>query len=209
MHVRGVCAAIIAASMIALTGCAADAFGGDSPAADEVSLPHPATTDELTAAGTVLQRGDEDPQLCLGGVAESLPPQCAGPVIHGWDWAFVQASETSSDVTWGTYVVHGTWDGVGFTITRDAIPLSPDDPMPGMEPSSPDEKKPGVGVEAELLRVQRDLQAPGYPTLLASWPSNGYLWINVIYDDGSVQAFLDKKYGPDVVRVQSALRPTD
>lgn len=204
-NVTRACAAIIAASVIALAGCAAS--GADSAPAD--GLPRPAATDELTGAGTVLQRGDERPRLCLGGVEESLPPQCTGPVIHGWDWASAPASETVSNVTWGEYVVHGTWDGVGFSITRDAVPLSPADPMPHPAPGSPGEQSPGAGSEAELLGVQRDLQAPGHPTVLGSSPGNGYLWLDVIYDDGSVQAFMDRKYGADVVVVQSALRPPE
>jgi hypothetical protein len=40
----------------------------------------------VTTVATVLQEGDGPPELCLGGVAESFPPQCGGPEIAGWDW---------------------------------------------------------------------------------------------------------------------------
>jgi hypothetical protein len=38
-----------------------------------------------TGSGTVLQAPGADPELCLGGVEESLPPQCAGLRLVGWD----------------------------------------------------------------------------------------------------------------------------
>jgi hypothetical protein len=36
---------------------------------------------------------------------------------------------------------------------------------------------------------------------------NGYLWLSVLYDDGTIQTYVDEQYGADVVIVQSALRP--
>lgn len=191
---------------IALAGCAGAGAPPGTRASDSGVFPQPATTDEVRAVATVLQRGDEEPQLCLGGVAESLPPQCSGPVIHGWDWASVEQEDTAYDAIWGTYMVHGTWDGVGFTLTGDADPWSSADPFPGEDPEGIDEREPGASDEAALLRVQRDLTASEYP-IRASGPTNGYLWVEVIFDDGSIQAFLDEKYGADVVVVQSALRP--
>ena len=51
---------------------------------------------------------------------ESLPPQCEGPPIVGWDWASVPGERTHRGVTHGTYVVVGTYDGKRFTPTRPA-----------------------------------------------------------------------------------------
>ena len=57
-------------------------------------------------------------QLCLGGVRTSNPPQCEGPPIAGWQWSGVESEQRSDGVTWGTYVVVGTFDGSAFTPTR-------------------------------------------------------------------------------------------
>jgi len=152
----------------------------------------------------VLQKGDGEPRLCLGNVALSYPPQCTGPAIHGWDWASVEQAETASNVTWGTYAVQGTWDGTAFTVTTAPIPLSLYDPMAHPDPRL--EGEPGPSDEVKLLRVQDDLQKSGDSAVLGSWTTNGYLFLSVIYDDGSVQEFVDERYGPDVVAVQSALR---
>lgn len=49
-------------------------------------------------------------ELCIGGVAESLPPQCTGPVVAGLDpegW-----TETQSGVTWGEREVVVEWPPV-------------------------------------------------------------------------------------------------
>ena len=64
-----------------------------------------AAAGEVLGQGTVLQIEGQTPQLCLGAVAESYPPQCGGPEILEWDWDAVDLEETASDVTWGTYAV--------------------------------------------------------------------------------------------------------
>lgn len=192
---------------VAGTGGAVGVLNGlGSLSASGAGFPQPVTTNELTALGVVLQRGDAQPELCLGAVAQSLPPVCTGPAIHGWDWASVEQEETARGVTWGSYVVYGTWDGVDFTVTRDPIPFSSSAPIPDADPRL-DEQEPGASDEAKLLSVRRDLLASDYPTLMVDGPLNGYMFIGVIYDDGTVQAFVDKKYGPGVVVVLSALRP--
>lgn len=78
--------------------------------------------------GTVLESDEHGPQLCLGGVAESYPPQCSGPDIVGWDWGAVDGAESANGTTWGSYTVIGTYDGQRFTLTEPAQP--PEDPPP-------------------------------------------------------------------------------
>jgi hypothetical protein len=73
---------------------------------------------------TVLESPGQGPELCAGGVAESLPPQCGGPEIAGWDWDAVDA-ESASGTTWGEYTLTGTWDGARFTLTEPAEPPVP------------------------------------------------------------------------------------
>ena len=74
----------------------------------------------LEGSGTVLDDGS-GPQLCLGGVAESLPPQCGGIPLVGWDWGAVEGEESAAGTTWGDFQVVGTYDGEVFTVT-DAGP---------------------------------------------------------------------------------------
>jgi hypothetical protein len=77
-----------------------------------------------TATTTVLESPDHGPQLCLGGVMDSYPPQCGGPDVVGWDWDAVEDEESANGTTWGTYTVVGTWDGESLTLT--APPTSPE-----------------------------------------------------------------------------------
>ena len=49
-------------------------------------------------------------ELCMGGVDESSPPQCAGPVVDGLDptgW-----TQSQADVAWGTRTVTVAWPPV-------------------------------------------------------------------------------------------------
>ena len=179
--------------------------GLGSLSANGAPFPQAVTTDELTAVGTVLQHEGGPAQLCLGAVFQSRPPQCTGPMIHGWDWEAVEQEATAPNVTWGEYVVYGTWDGVGFTTTRDPIPYSLSAPIPDAPPRL-HEQKPGTTDEAKLGRVHKDLRAADFPTVWVD-AVNGYVLLSVIFDDGSVQAFVNKKCGPGVVVVLSSLRP--
>jgi hypothetical protein len=84
----------------------------------------PAADGAVRGQGTVLEAG-QGPHLCLGAVAESLPPQCSGPLVTNWSWAAVTGMfEHTSGVRWGTFVVTGTFDGARLTMTDDPIPLA-------------------------------------------------------------------------------------
>lgn len=114
--------------LIVIAGCGdavAPTTGGDEPPAPGGGSPgSPGTTYKGT--GAVLESTDHGPQLCLGGVAESYPPQCGGPDIVGWDWDAVEAAESASGTTWGSYTVIGTYDGQRFTLTEPA--RAPEEP---------------------------------------------------------------------------------
>ena len=200
-------AAFLATGTLALTACAGDAVpGAEVPRTlpPYVAFPQPTLTgDELVGQGTVLQQGDAEPQLCLGGVMESYPPQCSGPTILDWDWSLAQYSETASGVTWGTYAVFGTWDDTAFTQTQPPIPLSLYSPIGSPDPRQ-DPENAGVSDEATLTEIQTALNQP---QVLSSGTMNGYLWLSVYYDDGTIQKYVDEQYGPDVVIVRSALLP--
>lgn len=204
-------AALVATGLLGFTACAGDATpgtvgGSDGPGAGSTpaAFPQPTPTEtELVGVGTVLQQGDNDPQLCLGAIRESYPPQCSGPTIHGWDWSLARHSETASTVTWGTYAVFGTWDGTAFSQTQPSIPLSLYSPVGSPDPRR-DAANAGTGDAATLQKISDELADP---QILTSAPMNGYLWVSVLYDDGTIQRYLDETYGPDVVIVQSALLP--
>ena len=118
MSVRAVIAAFVAALVFA--GCGDGAT--QVPAGRGQEEPVDDTIYAVTT--TVLESGDHGPQLCLGGVALSLPPQCGGPDIVNWDWDDAPAKETRNGVTWGDYLVTGTYDGERFTLT--APPQTPE-----------------------------------------------------------------------------------
>ncbi|MBG6218138.1 hypothetical protein IWX75_002617 [Arthrobacter sp. CAN_A6] len=206
MNMR-ICAVVgmSAMGMIVLAGCA-DVAPPQSGSVDTPAASETPASGELVGQGTVLQQGDEPPQFCLGSVAESYPPQCAGPVLRNWDWSTVDQFESASGVTWGAYAVQGTWDGSVFTRTKEPIPLSLYDTMPYVDPRLA-EGKTGDGDEHQLSTIQAELSASGELDLLESWIADGFLVITVPFDDGAMQQSLDEQYGQNVVVVQSALRP--
>jgi len=195
-----------------LTACAGATAPMPAPAApSEDVLPQPVTSDELVGTGLVVERDGEGPVFCLGAVGDSAVPACLGPRLIGWDWGAAEQSKTLLDATWGEYAVHGIWDGVAFTPTRDPIPLSVYDRAAYDHPRG-DADNPGSLDEAEALRVLDDISKTydsdsAHIEVMA--PINGYTWVQVIYDDGQVQAYLDEKYGSRAVAVTSALRPVD
>ena len=97
---------------------------------------------------------DGEVELCLGAVAESYPPQCSGIPVVNWSWEGVEGSESSGDVTWGSYAVQGTYDGEQYTVSAPPIMLALYDPMAFPDPTN---GEPGAGDEATLLEIQEDL----------------------------------------------------
>ena len=200
---------VVAIPVVLLAGCATPADPGEG--GDVVpgggTRPQPiAAAGEVTGQGTVLQTEGEPAQFCLGPIMESYPPQCSGPELIGWEWPDDQMWESSNGVTWGAYAVSGTWDGVALTQTYPPIPLALYDPIrPEPDPRA-DPANAGDNSEELLTRVQEELSSWTDVAVLSTYPENGYLWVTVYYDDGTIQAYLDEVYGPDVVVVQSALR---
>lgn len=85
-----------------------DVGGVEVIAVTETSeLPDQATTIEVTT--TLIDSGD-GPKLCLGVVADSLPPQCGGPIVDGLD--MVGWTEEAQSVRWGERTVVVTWPPV-------------------------------------------------------------------------------------------------
>ena len=68
------------------------------------------------------------PELCLGPVMESFPPQCDGVPLGGWDWSTAGIQEeapagTNRPTRWGTYAVTGPFDGSTMTVSS-SVPLA-------------------------------------------------------------------------------------
>jgi hypothetical protein len=133
----------LGAALLTLTACGTEtgSSGTDDTAGDDpkptASTPAgttppatvPAAKGTVTGQGTVMDTGR--PELCLGAVAESYPPQCSGLPIVGWDWAKVAGQfEKSGNTRWGSFVLTGTFDGTTFTMTKPAQSLATYDPMP-------------------------------------------------------------------------------
>jgi hypothetical protein len=101
---------IISVLVLTLAACGDDTgSGADEPGGqDDV----PAADDLVTTRGpvTVIDEGKgKGAKLCLGAVLTSLPPQCGGPTLVGWDWADHEGEyEQSRGVRWGVFVVTGS-----------------------------------------------------------------------------------------------------
>lgn len=59
--------------------------------------------------------------------------------------------------------------------------------------------------EADLHRIQRELR--DLPGMLSSGGGLNGIQVRVVYDDGSIQAWVDQEYGAGIVTVESALAP--
>jgi hypothetical protein len=194
--------AIVAVTALALAGCAGTAPSG-TPSPPSLGAVTPVPPEgEVTAVGTVLDTGG-DAELCLGPVAESYPPQCSGIPLEDWTWEGVDGAESSGDVTWGAYALQGTFDGESFTVTQPPVMLALYDPM---APEDPTGGEPGAGDEQTLARIQEELPDRLGSSYLSSYPQDGRLWVDVVWDDGTWQDAADREFGEDVVLIRSALR---
>ncbi len=202
---------LAALTTLVLAGAACD-DGSDDVARDPAAS-SPASSDPPAAAvpdgpvrtvnlATVMDTGS--PELCLGPIAESYPPQCGGPALLDWDWADHEGTfDKQGDIRWGTYALTGTWDGTSFTAT-EAVPGALYDPaMPTPTPTP----SPATAYDpAELEGIATELQsAPGVLGAYGGEGSEGHVLADVYYDDGTLQEWADTTYGTGVVLVSSAL----
>jgi hypothetical protein len=168
--------AVPAAALLAVAACAAPGVDGVTPAG-------PPSEQRYQVAATVLESPEHGPQLCQA-VATSLPPQCGGPDIVGWDWEAVE-SESAGGTTWGAYQLVGTWDGERFTLSEPARPAGPESAA-GAVPGTPDFVSPcpepdggwrphdpaRATVQAQEEALARAAQAPDYA---GAWLDQSYL----------------------------------
>ncbi len=149
---------------------------------------------------TVMDTGT--PELCLGPVAESYPPQCGGPrSADGTGRTSDGVFDQQGKVRWGQFAVTGTWDGTTFTV-EDSVPAALYDAMAPEEPTVPPAAQTYTRRELEDIatRLGRDL-----PGAQGAFAADGHVLVDVIYDDGSLQAWADDEYGKNVVVVVPSL----
>lgn len=160
---------LLAFSLLA-AGCGADAdrLGSDA-APDEGQV--------YEGSGVVLESPEHGPELCLGGVAESYPPQCGGVPLVGWDWAAVDAEESANGTTWGSYRVVGTYDGERIVV-REAGPVEPGAPAePADTISTPCPEPAGGWQVTDPDRIDEAALQRGI-ALARSQPEHAGVWID-------------------------------
>jgi hypothetical protein len=198
---------LLAAIAMLLAGCAAS--DASAPAAG-------ARERRYRATATVLQSRDHGPQLCLGAVALSLPPACAGLPIPNWHWDQVQGEQTAGGTTWGRYRLAGTYDGATFTVTRAA--LAPPERQPSHQEQFKHEPKPGCPEPAggwqvpdPARRSERSLEpvtraARAQPDFAGVWLSYlAAMGNNVAEDPG--EFVLNVAFTGELARHEAQLRP--
>ncbi|WP_314423630.1 hypothetical protein [uncultured Microbacterium sp.] len=200
-------ATVAVTALLALSGCATDAGSSPAPTSAPAGLPSSPPVvappeGPVTAAGMVIDAAG-DVEICLGGVMESYPPQCVGVPVDGWTWDQVDGSESIGEVRWGSYAIRGAYDGERFALTDPPTLLALYDPMPIEDPTR---GVPGTSTDRELSLVQDEV----FPWLgadaLTAGPERGYVWVQVVWDDGTLQDAVDTAYGKGVVIVTSAIR---
>jgi len=118
---------LIAVLIVGLGGCAS---AGEISSAD-------AEEAVLTTQHPVVVRDEgRGAELCVGGVAESLPPQCGGPTLVGWDWSDHEGGyERLAGITWGEFVVIGNYDAAADEFfPTDVVAAREAHVRPGFEP---------------------------------------------------------------------------
>jgi hypothetical protein len=207
----GVRRLLLAAIALLLAGCAASDPGGDAP-----TQPVGARERRYQATATVLQSRDHGPELCLGVVLDSFPPQCGGLPIPNWRWDQVEGEQTAAGTTWGRYQLVGTYGGASFTVSR--ADLAPPASRPSAEERFRDEPRPacpepegGWELPDPARRSERYLEPVDRVARAA--PDFAGLWIsylapmgdNVAEDPG--EFVLNVAFTGDLARHQAELRP--
>ncbi len=212
-----------------LVSCASQPSGADAAqSASPARTEPPATTnpDGTVTVTTrhrtmVIEDGDRPPQLCVEGVQESLPPNCSGVELIGWDWGAVDGDDEQrgrmdwgeverGPVRWGEFTVTGDYSRADNSLKVTSIEPGGSEPAPlevcpdGSPTLAPYERPLFDETASQFVAERFGIAVPpGYSD------ECGRLTISVVFDDGSIRAALDETSGDGpAVRVESALVPT-
>lgn len=181
---------VLVSGGVALAGC------GEQPVADG-SAAAPAGERNLVPASydgryrteaSVLESPEHGPQLCFA-MAESLPPQCGGPDVAGWDWSGLQA-ESAGGTTWGYYGLVGTFADGTFTLTEAPTPVDPRAPVAA--PVQQDDRfatpcpEPDGGWAPPDPSRATDAAAEQARAVASASPGFAVLWLDQRRPDGEV-----------------------
>lgn len=203
-------AAVAAAVLLTTTACSSSE--GDDVARDPAP-DAPTGAPALDLPADVRSRGlvmvmdtGDGPQVCLGAIAESWPPQCGGPEVLGWDWSEHEIHEKQGRVRWGSFAVTGSWDGTALTVA-DAIPAALYDVMREEPEPDPLPTDPPSAAELEAIAEEVAAELPGVSGAQGAYPTEQQVYVDVPFDDGTLQQWADTTYGEHVVVVVPALLP--
>ncbi|MEO3763437.1 hypothetical protein [Streptomyces sp. B8F3] len=167
LRTSAVTAAALATALLA-AGCGSEDASGSAGDGSRGDVDPTARLYRVQA--TVLANGEHGPQLCRT-LAESMPPQCGGPDVVGWDWDDVRAHRARDTTYTDPLELVGTWDGERFTLAEKPRPAGegagPDgsEPAPDFDTPCADLKggKDAGGSAADRQRVLDEAQKmPGY-----------------------------------------------
>jgi hypothetical protein len=145
----------------------------------QTATPPGDTAQRRYEATTFVLEDDEGAKLCLGGVLESLPPQCDGVPVRGWSWDGVKGEDSQAGVSWGEFHVVGSYDGSTFDLISAGPPrpsveeehqFKPPCPEPEGGWTSVDPSKTGEDDRTTLMRTVENI------------PAYAGLWIGYLHE---------------------------
>lgn len=159
----------------------------------------PVPTGAVTVRTVVVDAGDA-PELCPGPQFSIAPPfPCRGAPVAGLDWDAIDGEDALSGTRWATLDMQGTYDGTTFTLT--ATPELVDLSLPATGTPSPFPTEPPTDAQLAVEASVRDeLGARAIDVV-----TFGDVLVSVLYDDGSLQAYLDARHGDGVTQVMSVM----
>lgn len=133
---------------------AAPASPVSSPASGPAGPPRRDPKQRYEVTTTVLESPEHGPELCVGGMADSYPPQCGGVPVEPFSWADVAGEESANGTTWGQARFVGTFDGRVLQLTeRPSRPRPPSPPPPNAETFPTSCQEPAGGWVADRSKA--------------------------------------------------------
>jgi hypothetical protein len=159
--------------------------------------PQPAADQRYETTAIVLQSRESPAMLCLGAIAQSLPPQCGTLPIPNWDWDRVDGERRLNGVIWGDLHVVGTYDGESFTVLQVGPPQpEPSDSGDAIEIPCPE---PGGGWAASDPSRTGDADEQAALHYTDAQPDSAGMWVKHTEPNPS-----DLNHGPNDVVLNAA-----